>query len=465
MRRFQNQTFLLPLFTLGLVVPTHAQSGDSVPAANGTSARSMGAEGTGVGFAQLSSGKIAAPVLQLKNLNKTWRRVMVGAGGQTPSPFYGGMQGPMFQEILSDLGVGVYYTQWQSITLGNETYLIAYRLDSQVTQQEIQQAFQQMYGGHGHGQDDAPLDGPRRFGPNTRLKLSLLNLRASGSLTDIRAFDASRELLRPVDIIEASNDNLRRLGRYFPQMARFERQGMRGLPMQNVTAARNAFRNFFHAPERIFLHPETRDPYRPNTALAGKRWALISNRAKVVGFYEAQPGSDKKRGVVFLDGRVERVPEWQWKTVKAALPKGLEPREIDRLSLKSLQQLARQVRRYSQYRGVLPPMKDAATVRRALAPYGGYNNSDYAHPVSKAAYRPNPALGGKRLNDIANAAQLVAFYEAAPGADGKRGAVFLDGHAERIEAARWNRVRNIAVQMKRTASSKKPNARRVVGTY
>jgi hypothetical protein len=393
-----------------------------------------------IAFEQLISRSVAPATLRFKDLNSQWRRLVINNQGNNDSYAYALRFGmPMFQDMLADLGIGVYYSKLQTVTLGDETYLIAYRVQNEMTQQELQMAMQRMYGRHGHGEDDAP-QGPRRHAPDTPLSLSLLNLRTSGSLQDIQTFDSSREILRPQDIIELSTANLRRIGGYFPRMSRFEQNGMRGLPLRDATEARLAFHNFFHAPDEIFLHPGTREPYRPNTMLAGKRLSLLGNSKQLVAFYEPRVGSDGKRGAVFLNGVVERIPEWQWKSVIGRRPAGLSARQIETLSMKNLQQLGRQLRRYASYtNGSLPPMKDAATVRRALSSY--FDNAiPHAHPTTKAAYRPNPALSSLKLRNIANAKQLVAFYEATPGSDGKRGAVFLDGHIERVSSARWARV-------------------------
>lgn len=457
MRQTTRPTLLLLSTALACIAPSRAQVEAQEPASSAVPQRSAQLD-------QLMSRGDLPTSLRLKGLDKSWRRVTVDAGEEGGSAFMYGMRGPAFRDILSDLGVGVYYTKWQSMTLGSETYLVAYRMQNNVSQDEMQDAFRQLYGG-GHGDQPAPT-GPRRFAPDTQLQLSLLNLRTSGSMVDIRAFDAARDIMGPRDIIEASNENLRRIGTYFPRMTQFERNGMRGLPMQNITSARDAFVNFFHAPRRIFVHPQTGQPYLPNTRLAGRRLSMISGHAQVLAFSEARPGSDGKRGVVFLDGHVERVPEAQWQSLSQAAPKGLSAAQINVLSLKSLQALNRQLRQFSRYGdGKLPPTSDSVTMRRALNRYGLGNGDIFSHPTTREAYRTNAALSGRKLAQISNPSRLVSFYEARPGVDGKRGAVFLDGHIERVPEARWPRVKSTKVQTRRTAGNATAGRRGLVEGY
>ena len=102
--------------------------------------------------------------LRFRDLDAAWRRVTVG--GQTP----GARPAP---------GVGeadVYYTRGEIVAVGAETYLVAYRQDPASRARPAVGA--------------AP---PRRT-LDTLLILSLLNLRASGSLLDIRPVNVQREV-------------------------------------------------------------------------------------------------------------------------------------------------------------------------------------------------------------------------------------------------------------------------------
>ena len=102
--------------------------------------------------------------LRFRDLDAAWRRVVVG--GQTP-PAAG--QAPGAGEV------GVYYTRGETVAVGAETYLVAYRQDPATRAR--------------------PAGGaaPRRT-LDTLLLLSLLNLRTSGDLHDIRPVNVQREV-------------------------------------------------------------------------------------------------------------------------------------------------------------------------------------------------------------------------------------------------------------------------------
>jgi hypothetical protein len=444
------RTLYTPLAFALAASPVWAQDADEPGADTGNTSAPARIADRNMAFERLAAPKNVPATLLLKNLNKDWRRMTLEGdqGGNSMAYMYGyGGNNPLMREAMADIGIGVYFTRFQSITLGDETYLVAYRIDNNLTQQEIQDAMRQVYGHHGN---QPPVMGQRRFARDTALKLSLLNLRSVGSFTDIRAFDAAREIMSPADIIEASNDNLRRIGGYLVgQASQFDRYGRGGLPLASIAAARQAFQNFFHAPLTIFAHPETREPYRPNTLLANRRMATLGNRAQLAAFYEAKPGSDGKRGVLFLNGKVERVPEWKWARIKATKPAGISAAQTHTLSFKAMQTLNRQLLQYARNRngGLLPQMADASSFKR-LMQRSGYYASEYEHPISRKAYRPNPVLSGRALAKIENLARLVSLYEPEVGADGKRGVIYLDGHFARVPNSRWNEIKNTPVRLK-----------------
>ena len=68
----------------------------------------------------------------------------------------------------------------------------------------------------------------------------------------------------------------------------------------------------------IFAHPESKEPYQPNPVLSGKRLLDISKPEQTVVFYEASAATDGTRGVLYLDGHVERVAEVVWPRLKQA---------------------------------------------------------------------------------------------------------------------------------------------------
>jgi prepilin-type processing-associated H-X9-DG protein len=70
--------------------------------------------------------------------------------------------------------------------------------------------------------------------------------------------------------------------------------------------------------ERWFLHPATEEPYFFNQILSHKNPAHIPNPQSFAVFYESQLGTDERRGVLFLDGHVERVKAAHWEKIKKA---------------------------------------------------------------------------------------------------------------------------------------------------
>jgi hypothetical protein len=395
-------------------------------------------------FSQLSAPNIAPARLQLKNLHKGWQRITVeDAEDDSYLSMYRGLRGAMFEQAFEEAGIGIYFTKGQSVSMGGETFLVAYHIENNLSAQDIQNMFRNM-GGHGN---DGPPPGPRKYLPNTTLLLSLLNLRTIGSLNNVRPFDPKMDVMTQSDIIEASDETLRGLGRLLLQMNRY---GQTNLPLRDAASMRETFDRYFHPRPAIFTHPQTKEPYRTNAALAKVPFNTVPNRSRVVAIYEARPGTDGKYGTVFLDGHVERVPVAQWKAVRAVMPQKPTGAEVHRLSANNLRQLRNQVDDYTRVRGgKLPSMQSMSALRNDLRrTIGTRNRTVFVHPTTGQEYRPNALLSGKNLRQIANSSRLVALYEAQPGSDGKRGAVFLDGRVERIPAARWDRVRTVTVRMK-----------------
>ncbi len=134
-------------------------------------------------------------------------------------------------------------------------------------------------------------------------------------------------------------------------------------------------------------------------------------------------------------------------------------------SVNQLKQIGLALLMYAQdYDEMLPPMQNAATVKRALLPYVRGNEAVFADPLTHQPYQPNPSLSGRRRMSFSvgggrdsrgkripprsyradipgPAAQVVAFYEASPAPDGTRAVLFLDGHVQVIPEAEWPRLK------------------------
>ncbi|HVF11147.1 MAG TPA: hypothetical protein VNA16_10110 [Abditibacteriaceae bacterium] len=110
-------------------------------------------------------------------------------------------------------------------------------------------------------------------------------------------------------------------------------------------------------------------------------------------------------------------------------------------SLSNLNQLGQALAMYTQdYDEVLPPMKDATTMKNALMVYVK-NERIFISPITNEAYLPNPILSNKKLAHIVNPASLVSLYEPSPAPDGTRGVCFVDGHTKRIKETEWPQVK------------------------
>ncbi len=110
-------------------------------------------------------------------------------------------------------------------------------------------------------------------------------------------------------------------------------------------------------------------------------------------------------------------------------------------SVSNLKQVALGALMYMQdYDEALPPMKDAASAKKALYPYVK-NEAIFKDPRTGESYHVNPGASRKHLATIEIPAEFVLFYEAAPASDGTRAVAFADGHVKRISETDWPQVK------------------------
>ena len=242
--------------------------------------------------------------ITVKDLNGDYRRMIVGNQSDVVS----------YQMLVMGAKAGVefglYFTKGDTVNLGGETYLIAYRPQVRIDPEVFRQ--------HGHGNDDAPK--PTKLRPNTTFALSFLNLRTTASLNDIRPFDPEQDIKSPRESDAASVRSLQQLGQGI--LTWLQARGRGTLPVMGNTmtpALQRRFYPFVHD-KRLWAHPTTEEPYRPNPVLSGKNVNQITNRQYLVVFSEASPGSDGTRAVLFLDGRVERVTPDRWERLQQVEP-------------------------------------------------------------------------------------------------------------------------------------------------
>jgi hypothetical protein len=250
------------------------------------------------------SGRPYPLTLKLRELTPEWRRFTLGEDG--------GMAGYMqaMMSLYSGSGGTRYYTRGQIATIGGESYMVVYRTQSKPV--NFMQLMQQ-------GPNAAP-PAPEKLTPETTLSLSLLNVRTTNSLNEIRPFNMEQEMAEePVTGRTAGNitseSNLKQIG---TALLMYVGDWDEVLPvMTDAAAAKKALFPYVKN-EAVFVHPETKEPYRPNPVLSKKKIAHIQNPAAMIAFYESKPGVDGTRTVVFLDGHTERVPESDWPRLQRA---------------------------------------------------------------------------------------------------------------------------------------------------
>jgi hypothetical protein len=261
-------------------------------------------------FTELFAGKQYPLTLRLQDLDESWRRINVSGGESVNAA-------AMYRAILTgSFSPSMYYTKGQTVAVGNETYLIAYRAQSKQLDNPQAMALAMRGGG-------APPE-PEKPTAQTQLCLALLNLRSTGSFNDIRAFSLDAELTggdagpatederRAKEAGEASLKNLRKLG---TAVMTYERE-RKVLPL--LTDAKTAQEELilYVSQKEVFLQPDTKKPFQANATLAGRKLSEFAKPERIAVFYESAAGSDSARSVLFLDGHAERVAEQQWKRIK-----------------------------------------------------------------------------------------------------------------------------------------------------
>ncbi len=119
---------------------------------------------------------------------------------------------------------------------------------------------------------------------------------------------------------ELSNSNLKQLVMGVIQYAQDHDETFP--PMQNMFQLKKAIYPYLKSEQRgvrsgqVFRQPGSGTFYVPNAALSKKKMASMDDVANTAALYEAQVGSDGKRGVAFEDGHVKRVTASEWTKLK-----------------------------------------------------------------------------------------------------------------------------------------------------
>ncbi len=174
--------------------------------------------GQGMDFQQLLSGKEVPNALKLKDLNGDWRHLTIGTTDAAKGGL-GDMMGPLMQAgMMADKGKGkedpaaamlgmsffsalfggggesqkpVYYTKGQTVTVGGETFLLAYRYQKPAVN-FMQLAMESDK--TGKDPDAGKMAAAGKLTPDSALTLSLINVKTITTLADIRPFDIDQEI-------------------------------------------------------------------------------------------------------------------------------------------------------------------------------------------------------------------------------------------------------------------------------
>ena len=303
--------------------------------------------------------------LSAKQLNSSWRRFKISKS--LDSNFR------VTPEANEEGASYSYLTRGETIKVGDETFLVAYRTrhSANADYDAIENigAADEDYADVATNASDSNFyppnfdenavtpDGYLRLLSTQTLSLCLLNVRTIGDLGDIRAFDAKTDLIKVVTAADRERQN---------QQALAERANLSGVavnqqvdsdlkqiglamlmyiqdydeklpPMRSVQRMADIKNEFntgwsnakpskvqpllgpYLKSVEIFAHPTTREIYRPNINVSGRTLASLDTAPEqVITFYEASPAPDGTRAVLYLDGHVKRERETDWPAIRAA---------------------------------------------------------------------------------------------------------------------------------------------------
>jgi hypothetical protein len=147
--------------------------------------------GNGQGYASdlqnLLSGQDIPLSMELQNLDKSWRKISIS--GQFEMADFIKNWSNLFGSASYD---NTYYTQGNTITIENQSYLIAYRLPLEPQSMTLVQWMENL-----SGLDKCQEENfPKKLTGKTQVVLSLLNLNTVGSMNNIIPLDVGQEIAK-----------------------------------------------------------------------------------------------------------------------------------------------------------------------------------------------------------------------------------------------------------------------------
>jgi len=106
----------------------------------------------------------------------------------------------------------------------------------------------------------------------------------------------------------------------------------------------------------------------------------------------------------------------------------------------NMKQLATGIMMYCQdYDETLPPMRDAASLKKVMLPYVK-SDSVLRSPATGRPFQPNPRLAGRRLAQLIRPSNVIMLYSAVPEPDGRRIVARADGAVRIVSTEEWKKL-------------------------
>ena len=254
-------------------------------------------------FADLLTGKTHPLSLTLQAMGPEWRRFNLTSGQNQLSDML-----VMMRMRAGQPGSEGYFTRGDVVTMGSETFLVAYRVETGPID------FRQLM-------EDGEELPPIRLTPDTRVTLSLLNLRLVSGLESIQPFDLNGEMAKADAAMRKEQRNkvlstLRQLALAF-QMYAQDNDGQYP-PFTTPDEMKAALLPYLGGAEWMFIDPVAETPFQPNLWLSRKHEKVVVNPTKMVVIFQEAAGADGLRGVAFADGHAEFVDAQEWEQCQQA---------------------------------------------------------------------------------------------------------------------------------------------------
>jgi hypothetical protein len=285
---------------------------------------------TETSLADLLSGTAVPHAVKLKDLTPEWRRLSLS--GDTMLGM-GGMMQSMMQGLGAMFGGGAaaeaIYTRGAVLKIGDERFLVGYRLPAQGIDFGALMAMGAGAAGGKPAPDAAPKAPPSKpITPDSELSLVLVNVRAIASISDIRPFNLTEamksagpglmEMIKSTAAKPDAGSAVSHLEQAAAAVLAYTQQHDDRLPpMGDAASLEKAVLPFVKSIE-VFKSPATGRAFLPNPNLSGRKLSSLPEPAGVVMLYSAVPEPDGTRVVARADGAVRTVGAEEWQKLAQA---------------------------------------------------------------------------------------------------------------------------------------------------